>query len=97
MKREYYVIRELPVNENDLDYSRSFELVKYNGSKQSSKAGKVFITKEGNFISDDAGFKSHGNPDVSRRIRIVKHHLDSGSPKFACYWLNKGTIDSFKV
>ncbi len=96
MKREYYVIRELPVTEEE-GHKRAFELVKYNGSKQSSKAGNVYITQEGSFMSDDAGFKAHGNPEINRRIRIVRHHLESGEPKFACYWLNKGKVDSFKV
>lgn len=96
MKREYYVIRELPVTEDE-GYKRSFELVKYNGNKQSSKIGKVSITDEGNFISDDAGFRSHGNPEVNRRIRIVKHHLENNEPKFACYFLHKGRVNSVKV
>ena len=96
MSREYYVIKKLTIDE-DSQYEMGFELVKYNGSKQSSRVGKVFKTKEGNFISDDTGFKRHRNELANRRIRIVKRHLELGSPSFAAYWLNKGRIDCFKV
>lgn len=96
MSREYYVIKSIPVAE-DSGYTKGYELVKYNTSKQSSRVGNVYQTSEGRFISDDCGFKRHKNELVSRRIKIVKKHLELGEPAFAAYWLNKNNVDCFKV
>lgn len=96
MAREYYVIKPLSIPE-DSGYTRGFELIKYNTSRRVSSIGNVFQNSEGNFISDDCGFKKHKNELANRRIRIVKKHLELGEPAFAAYWLNKGNIDCFKV
>lgn len=95
--REYYVIKPLSIAEDDDKYERGFELVKYNTNKQISSIGNVYKTKDGGFISDDKGFRSHGNELASRRIRIVKKHLELESPRFACYWFGRKGIDCFKV
>ena len=97
MSKEYYVIKPLSISEDDEKYERGFELIKYNTNKQISSMGNVFKTKEGTYISDDAGFKLHGNEMASRRIRIVKKHIELGEPKFAAYWFSRKGIDCFKV
>lgn len=97
MAKEYYVIKPLILPEEESRYSKGFELVKYNTNKRCSRVGNVYQTCDGNFISDDYGFKNHKNELASRRIRIVKKHLELGEPKFAAYWLCKGKIDCFKV
>ncbi|NNK82752.1 MAG: hypothetical protein HKO92_06490 [Flavobacteriaceae bacterium] len=94
--REYYVIKPLRLPE-ETEYKRGFELVKYNTNRQVSSIGNVYQTMEDAFISDDAGFKLHRNELASRRIRIVKKHLELGEPKFACYWLHRRGIECFKV
>jgi hypothetical protein len=97
MSREYYVIKPLPIDEDDDSLERGYELLKYNTNKQVSSRGCVYKTKEGTFTCDDAGFKYHKNEDISRRVRIVKKHIELGEPKFAAYWFGKKGIDCFKV
>lgn len=97
MVMEYYVIKPLPILEDNSMYKRGFELLKYNTNKQISSIGNVYETKEGSFISDDLGFKKHKNEKVSRRIRIVKKHLELKEPKFSAYWFNKNKVEFFKV
>lgn len=97
MAKEYYVIKPLPISEDDSKYNRGFELLKYNTNKQISSIGNVYQTKEGSFISDDLGFRKHKNENASRRIRIVKKHLELKEPKFAAYWFNKHKVEFFKV
>ena len=96
MSIEYYVIKPLSVEE-DSDNERGFELVRYNTNKQVSSIGNVYKRKDGSFVSDDKGFKYHRNEKASRRIRIVKKHLELGEPKFAAYWFGRKGIDCFKV
>lgn len=97
MAEEYYVIKPLLILENKSLYTRGFELLKYNTNRQVSSIGNVYQTKDGSFISDDLGFKKHKNEMASRRIRIVKKHLELKEPKFAAYWFNKHKVEFFKV
>lgn len=96
MAREYYVIKPLAIPEGS-NHSKGFELLRYNTNKQVSSVGNVFQNLEGGFSSDDSGFKRHKNELASRRIRIVKKHIELGEPKFATYWFHKNCIDCFKV
>jgi hypothetical protein len=90
---EYYVVRPLSGLSNE--YKRGWELTKYNSSRFVTGTGNVYELPSGGFISDDAGFKNHRNELASRRIRIVKKHLDLKEPGFAAYWLSKNNVEYF--
>ena len=94
MSTEYYVIRPVQV---EGDHESAYELVKYNSRTQVTGRGHVFKQKDGTFVSDDNGFKCHKNELASRRIRIVKKHLELGEPKFAAYYLQKNNVEGFIV
>lgn len=95
--REYYIVKQIPILEGK-KYSKGFSLLKYTDSnKQGSEVGKVYQLKDGSFISDDSAFNTHQNEFASRRVRIVKTHLEIGEPKFSVYWMTKTKVEHFKV
>jgi hypothetical protein len=94
--KEYYTIKRVHEKENEL-YSRVFELTKFNSSKQSETVGFVYRTPDNKFISDDPAFQQHKNEMASRRIRIVKKHLELCEPRFTVYWLDNNNINHFKA
>lgn len=94
MAKEYYVIKSVTPKD---DHRRAWQLLKYSTTRVISGQGHVYETQDGKFVSDDRGFKSHQNELASRRIRIVKKHLELEEPRFAAYWFNKNNIECFKV
>ena len=94
MSREYYIVNQ-EVREDP--YIRVFELVKYNQNSKIVGRGKVFLNADGSFSSNDSGFKSHKNELASRRIRIVKKHIEEGEPRVACYSLVRGQVKCFQI
>ena len=90
--REYYIVQPVQL---EGDHMRAFELVKYNSRSQVVGRGHVFIHEDGSFTSNDSGFMNHKNELASRRIRVVKKHLERGEPRVACYTLVNGNIECF--
>lgn len=93
MTREYYVIKVMTPSFSEC--SNCWELRKYNENQQLLTVGMVTRLHNGKFESDDAAFKTHGNPNASRRIRIVKEHIRQGEPLVACYWIENGKVCYF--
>lgn len=91
---EYYVIQPVRL---EGEHVKAFELVKYNHRSQVTGRGNVFLHKDGAFTSNDSGFKTHKNELASRRIRIVKKHIENGEPNVACYSLVNGEVQCFKL
>jgi len=94
MSREYYVVQPVQL---EGDHAKAYELVKYNIHSQVTGRGHVFINEDGTFTSNDSGFKTHKNEFASRRIRIVKKHIERGEPRVACYSLVNGNVECFEL
>lgn len=92
--REYYVIQTIQLEGN---HTKAYELVKYNNNSMVTGRGNVFTHEDGSFSSNDSGFKTHKNELASRRIRVVKKHIEMGEPRVACYSIQKGSVECYKL
>jgi hypothetical protein len=81
----YYLVRELNVKSSP-DVKRIFSIAKFTGANEPSETGTVREFHNGRWDSDDMGFTMKGKE--SKRIRIVRKHIELGEPVLTAYWQN---------
>lgn len=79
---EYYTVKRL----SDSYWS----IARY--SEESVHLDNMLVSHiEGKWSSNDKGFLRHKNESASKRIRIVKHHVEDGEP-IGAYWYEGSQI-----
>lgn len=79
---EYYTVKRVS--------DSSWSIIRY--SENQVHLDNILVSKiNDKWSSNDKGFLRHQNDSASRRIRIVKHHVQQGEP-VAAYWYEGSEI-----
>ena len=81
----YYLVRQIN-KQSSPDIKRVFSIAKFIGHNEPTETGIVREFYNGRFDSDDIGFMCNRE---TKRIRIIKKHIELGEPILTAYWQNE--------
>ena len=85
---EYFTVKRIS--------SSSWSVARYS-ENQAHLDNTIVSNIDDRWSSNDKGFLRHKNEAASKRIRIVKHHLEKGEPTAAAYWYEGSEIQTYEA